>query len=43
LKSLADHGELGALFSPDGGDSEEVLAQFAQARIDVDAGRAASG
>ena len=37
LKALADHGELGTILPPDGGDCEEVLAQFAKAGIDVDA------
>lgn len=37
LKALADHGELGAILPADGGDCEEVLAQFATAGIDVDA------
>jgi transaldolase len=37
LKALADHGELGAILPADGGDCEEVLAQFAKAGIDVDA------
>jgi transaldolase len=37
LKALADHGELDAILPPDGGDCEEVLAQFARAGIDVDA------
>jgi transaldolase len=37
LKALADHGELGAILPVDGGDCEEVLAQFAKAGIDVDA------
>jgi len=37
LKALADHGELSAILPPDGGDCEEVLAQFAKAGIDVDA------
>jgi transaldolase len=37
LKALADHGELGAALPADGGDCEEVLAQFAEAGIDVDA------
>ena len=37
LKGLADHGELGAIMAPDGGDCEEVLAQFAKAGIDVNA------
>ena len=37
LKALADHGELGSILPIDGGDCEEVLAQFAKAGIDVDA------
>ena len=37
LKALAEHGELGAILPADGGDCEEVLAQFAKAGIDVDA------
>jgi transaldolase len=37
LKALADHGELGATLPADGGDCEEVLAQFAKAGIDVNA------
>ena len=37
LKAFADHGEVGAILPADGGDCEEVLAQFAQAGIDVDA------
>ena len=37
LKALADHGEVGEILPPDGGDCEEVLAQFAKAGIDVDA------
>jgi len=37
LKALADHGELGPILPPDGGDCEEVLAQFAKAGIDVNA------
>ena len=37
LKALADHGALGGLLTADGGDSETVLAQFAEAGIDVDA------
>ena len=36
LKALADHGTLGRLMPADGGDSEGVLAQFADAGIDVD-------
>jgi transaldolase len=37
LKALAEHSDLGALLPADGGDCEEVLAQFAAAGIDVDA------
>jgi transaldolase len=37
LKALADHGELGAILPPDGGDCEEVLAQFTKAGFDVNA------
>ena len=36
LKAFADHGEVGDL-PADGGDCEEVLAEFADAGIDVDA------
>ncbi len=37
LKALADHGTLGGILTADGGDSEEVLARFAAAGVDVDA------
>jgi transaldolase len=37
LKAFADQGEVGAIMSPDGGDCEEVLAQFTKAGVDVDA------
>jgi len=37
LKALADHGTLGAILPADGGDCEEVLAQFAKAGVDIDA------
>ncbi len=37
LKALADHGEIGGMLPADGGDSEEMLAKFAKAGIDVDA------
>lgn len=37
LTALADHGQIGATLRPDGGDAEEVLAQFAKAGINVDA------
>jgi transaldolase len=36
LKALADHGELGTIMAADGGNCEEVLAQFAKAGIDVE-------
>ena len=36
LKALADHGELGGTLRADGGNCEEVLAQFAKAGIDID-------
>ena len=34
---FADHGEVGATLAPDGGDCEQVLAQFGRAGIDIDA------
>src|SRR2546428_676083 len=37
LKALAGHTELGAILPADGGDCEEVLAQFTKAGIDIDA------
>ncbi len=37
LKALADHGEIGEILPPDGGDCEQVLEKFAHAGIDVDA------
>jgi len=37
LKAFADHGEVGVPIPADGGDCEAVLAQFANAGIDVDA------
>jgi transaldolase len=36
LKALADHGELGAILPPDGGDCEEMLGKFTKAGVDVD-------
>jgi transaldolase len=36
LQALADHGALGEILPADGGDSEDVLARFARADIDVD-------
>jgi transaldolase len=37
LKAFGDHGEVGEILAPDGGDCETVLAAFAKAGIDVDA------
>jgi transaldolase len=37
LKALADHGALEGMLPANGGDSEEVLATFASAGVDVDA------
>jgi transaldolase len=37
LKALATHTELGELLPVDGGNCEEVLAQFGKAGVDVDA------
>ena len=37
LKDFADHGEVGSILAPDGGDCETVLASFAKAGIDIDA------
>ena len=37
LKALADHGELGTFLPADGGDCEEVLAQFTPSGIAFDA------
>jgi len=37
LKAFADHGEVGAVMPPDGGDCEQVLQQFGKAGIDIDA------
>jgi transaldolase len=37
LRALASHTEIGTIMSPDGGDSDEVLAQFAKAGIEIDA------
>jgi len=37
LKALADHGKLGEILPADGGDCEEVLAEFAKAGVDIDA------
>ena len=37
LKAFGEHGEVGGVMRADGGDAEEVLAQFAKAGVDVDA------
>ncbi len=37
LKAFAQHGEIGSMLAPDGGDCEKVLAAFAKAGIDIDA------
>src|SRR5262245_17049244 len=37
LKALADHGEVGGTLPADGGNADEELARFADAKIDVDA------
>jgi transaldolase len=37
LKAFGDHGEVGGALRADGGDAEEVLAQFAKAGVDLDA------
>ena len=37
LKALADHGETGPVMAADGGDCEQVLAEFAKAGCKVDA------
>jgi transaldolase len=37
LQAFAEHGEVGKMLAPDGGDSEAVLAEFARAGVDVDA------
>ena len=37
LLAFADHGEVGAVMPEDGGNCEQVLADFAKAGIDIDA------
>jgi transaldolase len=37
LNALANHGELGSIMAADGGDCEDVLAQFVKAGIKVEA------
>ena len=36
IKALADHGELSTIMAADGGDCENVLAQFAKAGVNID-------
>ena len=36
LKAFADHGKVGELLPVDGGDAEEVLAEFAKVGVDVE-------
>ena len=36
LKDLSDHGDIGGVLPADGGDCEQVLAQFAKAGVDID-------
>ena len=37
LKVFSDHTAIGAAMAPDGGDCEQVLAQFAKAGVNIDA------
>jgi transaldolase len=37
LKAFGNHGEVGELLAPDGGDCERVLLSFVKAGIDIDA------
>src|SRR6201990_2741015 len=37
VKAFADHGDVGEMLPADGGDSEEVISQFAKAGVDIDA------
>jgi transaldolase len=37
LKALADHGEIGRMLPPDGGDAEQELEEFRRAGVDIDA------
>jgi transaldolase len=36
LLAFGDHGEVGEILAPDGGDCETVLASFTKAGIDID-------
>jgi len=37
LKAFGDHGEVGEILAPDGGNCETVLASFAKVGVDIDA------
>ena len=37
LNAFGDHGDVGDILAPNGGDGEKVLASFAKAGIDIDA------
>jgi transaldolase len=37
LKAFGDHGDVGAILTADGGDSEAILSQFSKAGIDLNA------
>jgi transaldolase len=37
VRAFADHGDIGDILPADGGDCEDVLAQFAKAGVDIDA------
>ena len=37
LKAFGDHGEIGEILAPDGGDHPQVLASFVKAGVDTDA------
>ena len=37
LKTFSDHTAIGAAMAADGGDCEQVLAQFAKAGVNIDA------
>jgi transaldolase len=37
LQAFGDHGDVGDMLAPDGGNCEKVLASFAKADIDIDA------
>ena len=37
LRAFDDHGEVGEILAPDGGDCERVLASFTEAGVDIDA------